>query len=89
MPHVYHMPVVLSFPTIQMTGKSSFVDETDGTLLVSFEDRRFQPSSLQSVLSSFGELLSFEAADAQELVSISCTWLGMRITLPFGYSSIT
>ena len=54
MPHVYHMPVVLSFPTIQMTGKSSFVDETDGTLLVSFEDRRFQPSSLQSVLSSFG-----------------------------------
>lgn len=57
--------------TTQITGKSSFVDETDGTLLVSFEDRRFQPSSLQSVLSSFGDLLSFEAADPQDQVSTS------------------
>ncbi|EPS96290.1 hypothetical protein FOMPIDRAFT_110170 [Fomitopsis schrenkii] len=49
-----------------ITGKSSFVDETDGALFVSFEDRRFQPSSLQSVLSSFGDLLSFEATDPQD-----------------------
>ncbi|KAH9915679.1 RNA recognition motif 2-domain-containing protein [Fomitopsis serialis] len=51
-----------------ITGKSSFVDETDGTLYVSFEDRRFEPSSLQNVLSSFGELLSFEATEPQDQV---------------------
>ncbi|KAH9832301.1 RNA recognition motif 2-domain-containing protein [Rhodofomes roseus] len=52
----------------KMTGKSAFVDETDGTLYVSFEDRRFQPSSLQNVLSSFGELLLFEATEPQAQV---------------------
>ncbi|KZT65945.1 hypothetical protein DAEQUDRAFT_490578 [Daedalea quercina L-15889] len=51
-----------------ITGKSSFVDETDGSLFVTFEDRRFQPSSLQNVLSSFGELLSFEATEPHEQV---------------------
>lgn len=63
--------ISLALSTTQITGKSSFVDETDGALFVSFEDRRFQPSSLQSVLSSFGDLLSFEATDPQDQVSTS------------------
>lgn len=67
----HRMPHVVALTITQITGKSSFVDETDGTLFVSFEDRRFQPSSLQSVLSSFGELLCFEAAEPQDQVSSS------------------
>ena len=62
------MFIRFTLPLTQITGKSSFVDETDGTLFVSFEDRRFQPSSLQNVLSSFGELLSFEATEPHEQV---------------------
>ncbi|KAI0958378.1 hypothetical protein AcV7_004213 [Taiwanofungus camphoratus] len=42
-----------------ITGKSPFIAETDGALLLSIEGRPLQPADVQNVLLSFGELMSF------------------------------
>ncbi|PCH43533.1 hypothetical protein WOLCODRAFT_122132 [Wolfiporia cocos MD-104 SS10] len=47
-----------------MAVNSPFADETDGRLFVSVENGRIEPTSLQNVLASFGELKSFTAADS-------------------------
>ncbi|EED83036.1 predicted protein [Postia placenta Mad-698-R] len=50
----------------QTIGRSSFINETDGALFVSVGDHRFQAPALQNLLSSFGELKSFELVDPHD-----------------------
>ncbi|KAH9929307.1 RNA recognition motif 2-domain-containing protein [Amylocystis lapponica] len=63
-----HTPLETSFITSEqlrvIIGKSTFVTETDGSFFVSVEDRVIEPANLRSILTSFGELKSFEAAGA-------------------------
>lgn len=56
----------------QITGKSPFIAETDGALLLSIEGRPLQPADVQNVLLSFGELMSFGdvPSDSHDQVSL-------------------
>lgn len=74
---IFYMQLV----SFQLTGKSSFVDETDGGLFITV--KHFQPAALQNVLSSFGELRSFEITDPHEAVSAVHDSFGVHWQLTF------
>ncbi len=50
--------------SFQVAGQSPFIAETNGAFFVTVENRFLPASNLQQVLTSFGEVMSFEALDS-------------------------
>lgn len=44
-------------------GDSQFIDEAEGDIVITVENKKVEAESLQSILSSVGELRSFTRAD--------------------------